>query len=175
MLTVGVLRCLFAVVLTLSGLTQMSYGAEYEHGRVSMNGSILDSTCSIDTSLENQVVLMKTVPVGQMLRDGQSEPTSLSIWLVGCDTRAEASHFKVTFYGAQGNNNTFLLSGETKGIGMRLVDREGNEIRPGVPMAIAQTTTESNKLEYTLTLKGDGDTLTPGTYQTTLRMKLEYY
>lgn len=175
MSTALVLRRFFAVVLTLSGLSQMAYGAEYEHGRVSMNGSILDSTCSIDTSLEYQVLLMKTVPVGQMIRDGQSEATSVSIWLVGCDARTEANHFRVTFYGAQGSKNTFLLSGDAEGIGMKLVDIEGKEIHPGESMAIALNTTEANKLEYSLTLKGNGETLQPGIYHTTLRMKLEYY
>ncbi|WP_432225797.1 fimbrial protein [Enterobacter wuhouensis] len=174
MLTAVAIRHFFAVMLAISVLSQAAYGAAIK-GRVGMEGSILDSACSIDTPQEYQLVMMKAVPVGQILRDGQGEATSLSIQLVGCEALTEGNQFRVTFYGAQGSKNTFFLSGNSEGIGMRIVDARGSEVQPGVPMKVALQGTRTNTLEYTLTLKGNGEALQPGDYQTTLRMKLEYY
>ncbi|HCD1278896.1 TPA: type 1 fimbrial protein [Citrobacter amalonaticus] len=174
MLTAVAIRHFFAVVLIMLFLEQSASGVVLK-GRVGMQGSILDSACSIDTPQEYQLVTMKTVPVGQILRDGHGEATSISILLMGCESLAEGNLFRVTFYGTQGNKNTFSLSGNTKGIGMRIIDALGNEMQPGVPMESVQQATSTNKLEYTLILKSDGEILQPGNYQTTLRMKLEYY
>ncbi|HHT3528794.1 fimbrial protein [Enterobacter asburiae] len=174
MLTAVAIRHFFAVMLAISTLSQAAQGAELR-GRVGMEGSILNSACSIETPQEDQLVIMKTVPVGQILRDGQGEATSLRILLIGCEALTEGNQFRVTFYGAQGSKNTFFLSGNSEGIGMRIVDALGNEVQPGVPMKAALQGTRTNTLDYTLTLKGNGEILQPGIYQTTLRMKLEYY
>ncbi|MFS9383009.1 fimbrial protein [Citrobacter sp. ANG330] len=174
MLTAVAIRHFFAVMLTIFLLEQAATGAVLK-GRVGMEGSILDSTCSIATSQEYQLVTMKPVSVGQILRDGEGESTSLSILLIGCEALTEGDRFRVTFYGAQGSTNTFVLSGKTKGIGVRIVDALGNEVHPGIPMKVAQQETQANTLDYTLTLKGNGEVLQPGAYQTTLRLKLEYY
>lgn len=174
MLTAVAIRLFFAVMLAISVLGQATYG-DVLKGRVGMEGSILDSACSIDTSQEYQLVTMKAVPVGQILRDGQGGMATLTILLIGCEAPAEGNLFRVTFYGTQGSKNTFSLSGNTKGIGIKIIDALGNVIQPGVPMEIMQQATTTNKLVYTLILRGNGETLQPGNYQTTLQMKLEYY
>lgn len=172
MLTVIALRRCFAVVLILSspGVSQAS-----ARGHVNMTGSIYESSCSIDTASANQITLLKTASLGQLIRDGEGESSSLKIKLVGCSTQLENHSFRITFYGAKGDNDTFHVLGNSKGIGIRIIDANGKRIRPNEPTFINQDMLKSNALEYTLKLTGNGDVLQPGVYAAIVRMNLDYY
>lgn len=146
-----------------------------ELGRVSVAGSIYESSCSIEMASTNQVIVMKTVSVGQLMQNGEAGNTLLRIHLVGCSTQIDAHRFYITFYGSNDDHETFHVMGNTQGIGIRITDEHGESIKPGEPACINQLMAKTNTLDYTLTLTGNGGTLHSGFYAAVVRMSLDYF
>lgn len=122
MLTAVVLRQCFAVGLFFL-FSFVCHASEL--GRVSVTGSIYESSCSIDMASTNQVVVMKTVSVGQLMQNGEAGSTLLRVHLVGCSTQLDARRFYITFYGSNDDHETFHVLGNTQGVGIRITDANG--------------------------------------------------
>lgn len=172
MLTAVVLRQCFAVgvCLLFSSVCHAS-----DRGRVSITGSIYESSCSIEMASKNQVIVMKTVSVGQLTQNGEAGSTLLRIHLVGCSTQLDARRFYITFYGSKEDHETFHVLGNTQGVGIRITDANGVPIKPGEPSYINQSMAKMNTLDYNLTLTGNGGILHPGFYAAVVRMRLDYF
>lgn len=170
-------------LLTLSGqfLPATADAANQGNGRVSMQGSIIDTPCAIDVNSRDQTIDMSTLPLGQIIRDGHGPQRPFSILLVNCSLKparpgaVDWSHFLVTFDGATTRNNLFDVKGAARGIGLKIADREGVVAVPGEPMPAGSLHTGSMKLDYTLSLMSNHEALRAGTYWTTIRFKLDYF
>lgn len=172
MLTAVVLRqCLAVGVLSLFSF--VCHASEL--GRVSVSGSIYESSCSIDMASTKQIIVMKTVSVGQLMQNGEAGNTLLRIHLVGCSTQLGDHRFYITFNGSNDDCETFHVLGNTQGVGIRITDANGVRIKPGEPAYINQSMAKINTLDYTLTLTGNGEILHPGFYATVVRMNLDYF
>lgn len=151
------------------------------HGVVNMAGSIIDTPCAIDVPSRDQTIDMATLPLGQIIRDGQGPTRPFSIQLVNCTltpllpNRPDWSHFQVTFDGPTAHDNLFSVSGRARGVGLQIADAAGVIAIPGKPMPAYGLQLGDMRLNYTLRLMGDHQTLRAGTYQTTLRFKLDYF
>lgn len=172
MLTAVVLRQCFAVSVFFL-FSFVCHASEL--GRVSVAGSIFESSCSIDMASKKQLVVMKTVSVGQLMHDGEAGSTLLRIHLVGCSTQLDSRRFYITFNGSKDDRETFHVFGNTQGVGIRITDANGVRIKPGEPSYINQSMAKLNTLDYTLTLTGNGEILHPGFYATVVRMSLDYF
>lgn len=67
------------------------------HGKVNMQGSILESACSININSQYQDILLKTIPVGELLHNNNGPMTPLDIKLVNCSNLPGEYRFRVTF------------------------------------------------------------------------------
>lgn len=147
-------------------------------GSVSMNGSIVNSACAIDTGSYEQTVDMGILPVGTIRQQGQGPVRSFSISLIGCTVTPKAGDdwqtFTVTFDGSA-NGDWFMVSGEARGIALLLQDAQGRLIYPGQSTSKQTITSDNSVLHYGLRLVSDSSPLRPGEYQSALRFKLEYY
>lgn len=151
------------------------------HGRVSMEGSIIDTPCAIDVASQDQTIEMATVPVSDIVRNGSGPAQPFSIQLVNCTLasaaakQSEFSHFLVTFDGSTERDNLFGVNGEARGVGLQIADATGSVAIPGQPMSAGELQPGDMNLNYTLRLMGNHQALVAGSYRTTVRFKLDYY
>lgn len=170
-----------SAVLLLSQLVLLS-PAQAESsplwGRVSMNGSIVNSACAIDTGSYEQTVDMGLLPVGTIRQEGQGPVRPFSIALIGCTLTPYAGDawqtFSVTFDGPA-DGEWFSVSGEAGGVALLLQDAQGQPIYPGQSTPKQAIVPGNSVLHYGLRLVSDASPLRPGEYQSALRFKLEYY
>jgi len=162
--------------------------AEQQNGVVTLGGEILDSACAIDTSSAYQVIEMDPMPVGRLIRLGEGDPHSFTLRLTNCSlTRnnpdrpgeklPDWQHVRVTFDGVPDRQGrSFAANGSSQGVAFHIIDAQGRESLPGVPMAmIPLSSARDQVLHYTLKLVGNDQPLSVGSHRAAVRFRLEYY
>jgi type 1 fimbria pilin len=151
------------------------------HGKVSMQGSIIDTPCAIAIGSRDQAIELITLPLDQIIRDGAGPAKPFSIHLENCvlqpltPGRQPWSNFRVTFDGAATDGELFSLRGGVRGIGLEISDAQGNRILPGTTAQTGQLQPGAMRLDYSLRLVGNHQKLRAGAYSTTVRFKLDYF
>lgn len=149
-------------------------------GRVNMQGSIIDTACAIAAGSREQTIDMDTVPVGDIMRDGQGTSRPFSVELIHCElSRPDPKlpdwhHFQVTFDG-EADGALFGVNGEAKGVALEITDSLGNKAAPGTPLPVGEIMPGSMKLDYTMKLVSNNQALKAGGYTSAVRFKLDYY
>ncbi|MFT2793742.1 fimbrial protein [Serratia sp. T13T92] len=149
-------------------------------GRVSMKGAIVERPCAIDVGDRDQTLVMDTVPVSQIVRDGRGPQKSFSIRLVDCvlsrlsPEKPDWKAFTVSFNGDD-DQGYFAVSGEARGIALAINDEAGNRAQPGYAMPPAVIIPREMLLRYTVNLVGNRETLRAGDYQSAIRFTMNYY
>ncbi|MEL4015262.1 fimbrial protein [Dryocola clanedunensis] len=155
----------------------------YEHGRVSMNGEIVDSACSLDMANSDQTIDMLTQPISEIISNTEGLPKPLTISLQNCSLQRASknsqqgedwNYFQITFDGER-SDKYFGVSGDAGGVALEIYDQGGNMALPGEPMPQRNIQPGASSMKYFIKLVGDGKTLQPGAYHTTIRYKLDYY
>ncbi|WP_449556054.1 fimbrial protein [Huaxiibacter chinensis] len=172
MLPVVAIRHPFIVLIVLL-FSYFCHGAE--KGRVNITGSIIKSSCSIDTTMLNHIVLLKTSSTGKSFQKVGSGNTTLRIQFSGCSNIAKTNIFRVTFYGIENRDDGFYSFNHAPEIGMRITDVHGERVQPEKPMLIDQSIAKNNTLDFTFALPVNGELLQAGVYAATLRLKLDYF
>ncbi|WP_336219536.1 fimbrial protein [Citrobacter amalonaticus] len=150
-----------------------------EQGRVSMQGSIIDTPCAIVTDDLEQTIDLGIATMGDIVQNGEGAEHTFSLHFVNCDSGADSAsgaglhEFQTTFDGpAQGD--IFNLSGAS-GIGLQISDAAGNIAFPGKPMPSIPLTTDNQRVDYTLRLMGNNHRLKAGNFHSVLRFKVDYF
>lgn len=179
-------RSFFLIVLPsllMAFLPSLSVTADpikADWGRVSMEGSITDTACTIDPGSLEQTIDMAILPIGQLVQNGVGDEHLFAIRLLDCTIvhpdpdKSNRQHFVVTFDGAVDGNN-FAVNGEAKGVAMQIIDDKGIASIPGVASSEINIIPDEMKLNYALRLVGNGKTLRAGSYHSSVRFKLDYY
>ncbi|MFU0840665.1 fimbrial protein [Pseudomonas fragi] len=125
--------------------------------------------------------------MGQLIRLGESAPRTFTLRLVKCLlTRPDPSrpdsylpdwqHVRVTFDGLPDMGGRFFAAGGTaQGLALRITDMQGQDSKPGVPMALTPLTGEDQELRYVLQLVGNGRPMADGSHRAAVRFRLEYF
>lgn len=174
------LPCALALYIlgSSAGLLHASQNGQIE-GRVNMQGSIIDSPCTIATEDLYQSIEMAEVTAGFIRLNGRSQPQPFFLNLVNCDLDSrtkplvENPHFSITFDGAS-EDGLFLLSG-VSGVGLQVADAAGNVAIPGQPMPNGMYQADSQRLEYTLRLVRNNHPLKTGDYYAIFRFNVNYF
>ncbi|EPM1538086.1 fimbrial protein [Serratia ureilytica] len=149
-------------------------------GRVNMQGAIIDTACAIATGSREQTIDMDSIPVGDIMRDGQGTTRSFSIELIHCELSRPTpglpdwKQFQVTFDG-EADGALFGVQGEAKGVGLEITDSQGNKALPGEPMPLGEINRGAMKLDYVMKLVSNNQVLKAGGYTSAIRFKLDYY
>lgn len=155
--------------------------ADQGHGKVSMQGSIIDTPCAIAVASREQVIDLMTIPLEQVIRDGAGPSKPFSIHLENCafeqlsPNQQDWSHFMVTFDGPVTDGELFALYGGARGIGLEISDATGNRMQPGIASQAGLLQPGAMRLDYSLRLVGNHQKLRAGAYSTTVRFKLDYF
>jgi type 1 fimbria pilin len=177
-LTGSVAFSLLAVLL--ASLPAVAVSAQAGWGRVNMEGAILDTACAIEAGSRDQSIDMSTLPIGQIIRDGQGLTKPFTIRLVNCVlSRATTDlpdwqRFQVAFDG-DGHNGLFRVRGEARGVALQITDARGNIALPGKPLPMNEVMPGNMDLSFFLRLVGDKNVLRAGEYSSAVRFKLDYY
>lgn len=147
--------------------------------RVSMKGSIIDTPCNISGPDEDQIIELGVEPIDDIIHNGRGNERKFSIHLINCSFKSskpwlpDASRFQITFDG-QSDGTLFGVDGDATGVGLQIIDAEGNVAVPGKPLPTEQLFAGSMRLDYILRLMGDHHHLRTGSYRSTIRFKVEY-
>ncbi|MBU5412431.1 fimbrial protein [Serratia ureilytica] len=169
----------FILLVLLNSQAQSAHFSQ-GWGRVNMQGSIIDTACAIAAGSREQTIDMDTVPVGDIMRDGQGTTRPFSVELINCElSRLDQKlpdwrHFQVTFDG-DADGTLFGISGDAKGVALEITDSRGNKAAPGAPLPLGEITPGAMKLDYTMKLVSNSQALKPGGYTSAVRFKLDYY
>ncbi|MGA9617236.1 MAG: fimbrial protein [Serratia proteamaculans] len=169
-----------AVLVNLLLCTSLAHAANQGRGEVTLNGRIIASACAIDTESVDQTITMATLPVSQIIRDGQGELHEFNIKLVNCTLEKfkpsldDWRYFSVTFDGRE-DAGLFGIDGNAKGIALQISDRQGNIATPGMPMAKNELQPGIMEFNYGLRLIGNNQVMKVGSYYSTVRFKMDYY
>ncbi|HGM6986157.1 type 1 fimbrial protein [Serratia marcescens] len=169
-------------LLILIFITQplMAQSSVIGWGRVNMEGAIVNAACAIEAASRDQTIDMQTLPVAQIARDGHGLTKTFSLRLLNCSLadvgqmQPGRQHFQMTFDG-RADNGLFGVTGEAKGIALRLSDGVGNVIYPGLAMPINGSIIKESYLNYSMQLVANRQVLHAGDYRTAIRFKLNYY
>lgn len=158
-----------------------SYANDAGHGRINMKGAVVETPCAIDVGDRAQVLSLGAFPVSDILIYGQSPWSDFSIRLFGCSlSRGNPAYpdwhyFRVTFDGEQDVSGNFRLSGSASGISMVITDSSGGNVRPKEQMSPVNITPGEMKLNYSVYMVPSRETIRPGTYNASVRFRLDYY
>lgn len=170
------------LLVLLSGLAAgAGYAAQKVQGwgKVSMHGAIIDTACAIAAGSRDQTIDMETIPLGQIIRDGQGMTKPFSIELVNCilerpGNKSDWKFFQVTFDGyAEGS--LFGVQGDARGVALKINDSSGNVVIPGEPLPMEEIMPGNRTLNYSMTLMPNHQPLKAGAYFSTVRFKLDYF
>jgi len=150
------------------------------HGKVRMQGAVIEAACAIDIDSRDQTIDMSILPVSQLLRDGQSKSHWFTINLVNCflhrvaGNQPDWSHFQIMFDGPI-DHGLFSVQGLARGVALQISDATGNIATPGENLPDISFVGGTQKLNYSLRLMGNQQKLRVGNYNSTIRFRMNYY
>ena len=170
------------LLLPLSGMLPAAALADFStgFGSVDLQGSILETPCTIDTDSRDQSIDMGTISIGEIARSGRSVAKPFSIRLINCHLhRIDAAlsdwqYFEVTFDGKR-DGDFIGIEGDAEGIALQVNDELGNVAQPGIPLPSVILTSGEKTLNYSLYLVPNYQKFRSGKYRTTVRFKMDYY
>ncbi|CAI1540145.1 fimbrial protein [Serratia proteamaculans] len=147
-------------------------------GRLSMQGSIIDTACAIAVDSREQSIDMGVIPLADIIRDGQGHSKPFSIDLINCvldhPGKADWKHFQVTFDGDP-EGDLFGVRGGASGVGLQISDSQGNIVSPGKALPLVDIIPGAMQLNYSLKLVANNHTLKSGDYFSSIRFKVDYF
>ncbi|MGG4610155.1 fimbrial protein [Providencia sp. Me31A] len=157
----------------------MLSGAEnHFRGEVHMGGSILETPCAIAMDSLDQTIEFDTVPLATLKQWGEGPRYPFVIRVIDCRLNSSfglvPQKFAMTFDGPS-EPYGFSIFGTATGVALRLDDEHGQVVSPGQPLQIGLLHPGDHQLKYGLRVVSNHSPYTPGSFQSIIRFKLNYY
>ncbi|MFO3759112.1 fimbrial protein [Klebsiella aerogenes] len=171
---------LMSILLLLSNncLAANQIDSSHGWGRVNMQGSIIDTACSIAVDSREQTIDMDTTPLSEIIRNGHGQSKRFSIELVNCVIKRvgkeDWKQFSVTFDGNT-DGDLFSINGDASGIALQIFDDYGNVVIPGKSLPALDIAPGKDKLDFKIRVVANKDTLKSGDYFSSIRFKIDYF
>lgn len=168
------------------GLTTVAaQAADAGAGKVTFNGSIIDSPCSITPDSVDQTIEMGKIANKTLANGGTSTPVTFNIGLQDCDITAASGdvapnnsndEVTVAFTGVTGSvADTFGLYGTSKGANLIIQTANGAALKPGTASPAQLLTNGDNQLTFQAYLQGDSaKEIVPGDFQSVVNFTMAY-
>ena len=170
----SMLLVLAIVLMSITGLFPAFAGVALK-----MQGSIVETACAIDLGSHDQTIDMGSLSISSIIRDGQGPARPFIIRLVNCSlekqnyNRPDWQYFRMTFDGPH-EQGLFNVSGQAKGIGLEIRDKNNELSIPGYAMLPQQLISGNRDLIYQLRLVANRQPLIAGKYNSQIAFKLDY-
>lgn len=174
-------RCVFIMLLTVACSTTVRAATWIDrgHGRVQMNGEIMESACGIHTDDLWQEIVFPPVSV-QDISSSRTAEADFSLRLVNCRLEKANGTFwrgvDVTFMGEADSRSDalFALHGDAEGLALQLSDERGEVVQPGSAFSTVSLEGEEQQLNYRLRVIRNGVALKEGEWSAALRFMVAY-
>lgn len=168
-------------LLLITCLTSTALATVHEHGFVRMQGSIVDTACSIKLGDADQSIDLGLLPLEDLITNGRGPSVPFSIQLVNCVLNSDAAQndfrwkdLRITFRGEPNGSHNFALEGEARGEALMITDSKGHVVEPGKPMSAVPVEPGSMTLHYRMWLVENHHGFRPGKFHTAVRYFMEY-
>lgn len=174
------MKRIYQIIGVSLGLSAMMACAEnHIWGKVRLGGSILETPCAIAMDSLDQTIELGTVPLATLKQWGEGPRHPFVIRVIDCRLDSSSgvmpsSQFSMTFDGAS-EPDGFSTFGTAKGVALRLDDAQGDVVSPGMPLLAGMLDVGDRQLEYGLRVVSNHSKYTPGSFQSIIRFKLDYY
>lgn len=165
--------------VTLTLFMFCSYGAIAADGEIKFTGSIIDQTCSIDSTSRNQ-----TIPLGKIAKNALSgsvgakaAATHFSLIVKSCPETITGGTVKFDGDGDSLYPNLLALdagSGTATGVAVQIADKTGKEIPLHYSSSEFPLTTGTNTLDFTARYVSTSSTVTVGSANATAQFTIIY-
>lgn len=160
-------------------LASKSIAASNGHGQVSMSGAILASACTIGIDSLDQHIDIGTVSISSVGHAGKNIDMPFILRLGNCEIfrpgQWDFHSVRVTFDGPRDEVPYLIrLTGDAKGLGLRIKDNFGHTVIPGQTLAALPLNNGTVELRYSLAVEKNNQALSAGHYHTGVRFKVEY-
>lgn len=169
------------VLLLNMGMVNLAWSSDiHGWGSVRMSGRIIGTACAIDTNSIDQTIDMGTVPISKIGRDGAGRERTFTINLINCVLSKEDNdiskwqYFSITFDG-DNDEGLFAVTGEAKGIAIKIFDNDGHVARPGTPLPLGKIDSGKMALDFSIQLVSTHKVLHAGDYNSIIKFKMDYY
>ncbi|HIF2548598.1 TPA: fimbrial protein [Salmonella enterica] len=146
------------------------------HGVIHFKGEITDSPCSLDADSADQTVDLGQVSSSKLKDGGTSDATFFNIVLKDCDVDSVGKTVSATWSGIADASlpTAWGISGEATGAGIVLHDNSEQTINVGDTVSLGEIAKGDNTIVMSAFLKGDGQTIVPGTFESAANFQLSY-
>lgn len=149
-------------------------------GKVTMNGQIYESACSIHTDDVWQEIPFGVVSYNDLNHHNEAITKPFAVRLVNCSLERNDGDLwqsvSITFGGPTEifRPDIFKVFGEAQGLGLRIHSPAGEVARAGEPMPSVILQSNNNELHYLLSLVRSGKTLSEGEWYGIIRFMVAY-
>lgn len=168
-----------------------NWAVEGANGQLHIHGALTESACRLEMTSARQDVVLSDVGTGRLLKVGdRGEPVTFELRLADClsspatnrDVRkerltwaAEQPAVSVTFRATRDADNPALVKAQgVSGLGLRMEDGHGQDVRLGSRGEPLLLTPGQNTLTYTVTPERTVASLVAGSYQAVVDFHLSY-
>lgn len=159
-------------------LSTAVYAADQGHGKITFTGSIIDAPCSITPDTAEQTIPLGQVSNAALKNGGKSAPQEVFIKLTQCDMSSAKKNVSVTFSGTPDSllKDNLALSGAASGAAIVLEDgKSGKPIKLDVATdGVLLSETGTTELAFKAYLQGNGASVIPGDFRSTVNFTLAY-
>lgn len=158
--------------------------ADDGHGRLALQGSIVDTPCSIEVGDLLQELDMGNMSVSEMKRIDTGNSLPFNIGVRNCDlgaireggsnTYMPTRRIRIVFDGVN-DAGYFAVSGTASGVALMIRDEFGQEMAPGGMVAPVPMPDGDMDLNYTVTMVKNGQGLQAGSYRAAVNFRIEYF
>lgn len=170
-----------SLIVVFCAMISISVGAtDHGHGRVGVNGSIVDTACNIATQDIDQTIDMGTIPVSQLINEGHSADISFSVQLENCTLNDIPNHsvwkdVRITINGEHIHTNLFSLRGEGGGNAeLKIMNSNGVQISPGSVLPAEPITAGKMVFTYYMEIVPNHKLTHTGAFHAVLSYSMEY-
>lgn len=146
----------------------------HDYGRVSMQGSIFEAACSIDTKERDQSIIMDDETTDRNANSGTRSVSHLSIALINCNSYQSENNRFITTFDVPTTSRSFVASGslETQ---VKIIDSQGHIALQGQPLPDVSLSADSQHLNYRIQFVGNNHARNVGVIPAVLRLKVDYF
>ncbi|HBE7741843.1 TPA: type 1 fimbrial protein [Escherichia coli] len=149
------------------------------HGRITMNGQIIASACTIAAEDVYQSINLGELPLRTLVADGQGPLRAFSLHLIKCVLNKESGKGQwrdvlVTFDGVADGTSLFATQGEAQGVGIRIMDSHQQIAAVGRVMNATELEPDTTTLKYQLQLVRNSAALRAGEFSSVIKFMVNY-